>query len=72
MVIPVRAGLLMIEAQGVEQLMLDCAVVQATGTTQGHSLTTTRATHIGPATVKERERKERGRARGVKYIIKNK
>lgn len=51
MVVPVRASLFMVEAKGMEQLMLDGAVVQTTLTTQRHSLTTTLTTHIGIAAV---------------------
>lgn len=52
MVVPVRAGLFMVEAEGVEQLMLDSVVVQTTLATQRHSLTTiTLTTHPGVAAV---------------------
>lgn len=51
-VVPVRAGLFMVEAKGVEQLMLDSVVVQTTLATQRHSLTTiTLTTHPGVAAV---------------------
>lgn len=50
-VVPVGAGLFMVEAEGVEQLMLDGAVVQAALTAQRHSLTTASTTHIGVAAV---------------------
>ena len=36
----------MVESEGVEQLMLDSAVVQTTLTTQRHSLTTTLTTYV--------------------------
>lgn len=45
-VVPVGAGLFMVEAHGMEQLMLDSAVVQTPLTVQRHSLTTTLTTHI--------------------------
>lgn len=41
----------MVEAKGMEQLMLDSAVVQAALTAQRHSLTTTLATDVGIAAV---------------------
>lgn len=51
-VVPVGAGLFMVEAKGVEQLMLDSVVVQTTLATQRHSLTTiTLTTHPGVAAV---------------------
>ncbi|MEQ2242596.1 hypothetical protein ILYODFUR_037483 [Ilyodon furcidens] len=45
--IPVRAALLMVEAKGVEQLMLDSAVVYATGSIQRQSLHITSAANVG-------------------------
>lgn len=41
----------MVEAKGVEQLMLDGAVVQTALTAQRHSLTTTLTAHVGVASV---------------------
>ena len=56
-VVPVRAGLLVVEAQGVEQLMLHSVVVDATLTAQRHRLGITSTTHVGvtPVTT-QRER----------------
>ena len=52
--VAVRAGLLMVEAQGVQQLVLYSVVVQAALTTQGHRLGVTGATHEGIApTIRE-------------------
>ena len=52
--VAVRAGLLMVEAQGVQQLVLHSVVVQAALTTQGHRLGVTGATHEGIApTIRE-------------------
>lgn len=44
-VVPVGAGLLVVEAQGVEQLVLDGAVVEASAAGQRHSLSAALATH---------------------------
>lgn len=40
-VVPVRAGLFMVESQSMEQLMLDGAMVKASPTGQRHHLLTT-------------------------------
>ena len=54
MLVTVRAGLLVVEAQGMQQLMLHRVVVQAALTTQGHRLGVTTATHKGIApTIRE-------------------
>jgi len=45
--VPVRAGLLMVEAQSVEQLMLHSVVVDATLTAQRHRLGITSTTDVG-------------------------
>ena len=50
-VVPVGAGLLVVEAEGVEQLMLNGAVVQTASSAQRHGLTTTLTTHIWVAAV---------------------
>lgn len=44
--VSVRAGLLVVEAQGVEQLVLDGAVVQTALTIQRHRLTSALTTHV--------------------------
>ena len=49
-VVPVAAGLLVVEAQGVEQLVLDGAVVQAATAAQRHRLTTSATAHVRVAT----------------------
>lgn len=49
--VPVRAALFVVEAEGVEQLVLDGAVVQTALTAQRHSLTTTLTAHVGIAAV---------------------
>ena len=46
MVVTVAAGLLVVKTQGVEELMLDGAVVQAALTGQGHSLGITPTANI--------------------------
>lgn len=66
MVIPVRAGLLVVEAEGMEQLVLDSAVVQAALSAQGHRLTATLTTHVGVAAV-VKERTEGFYAQLIKY-----
>lgn len=48
-VVPVRAGLLMVESQSVEQLMLDGAVIKASTAGQGHHLFTATTANIGVA-----------------------
>lgn len=50
-VVPVRTGLLVVEAEGMEQLVLDGAMVQTSLSGQGHGLTATLAAHIGVAAV---------------------
>lgn len=47
--VPVGAGLLVVEAQGMEQLVLHRAVVQTALAAQGHHLFATLATHVGVA-----------------------
>lgn len=47
--VPVGATLLVVEAEGVEQLMLDGAVVQAALPVQRQGLGITPATHVGVA-----------------------
>ena len=46
-VVTVVAGLLVVEAQSVEQLVLDGVVVQAAGTAQRHGLSVTSTTNVG-------------------------
>lgn len=46
-IVPVGATLFVVEAEGVEELMLDGAVVQAALTVQGQTLGITPATHVG-------------------------
>lgn len=48
-VVTVTAGLLMVKAQGMEELMLDGVVVQAALTGQRHSLGITLTANIGVA-----------------------
>lgn len=48
-VVPVRARLFVVEAQGVQELVLHGAVVDAPLAAQRHRLTTTLTAHIGPA-----------------------
>lgn len=48
-IVPVGATLFVVEAEGVEELVLDGAVVQAALTVQGQSLGVTLATHVGVA-----------------------
>lgn len=45
--VPVRAGLLMVKAEGVEELMVDGAVVQTALSAQRHRLTTPLTAHVG-------------------------
>lgn len=45
-IVPVGATLFMVEAEGVEQLVLDGAVVQAALAVQGQALGITPATHV--------------------------
>ena len=45
--VPVTATLLVVEAQGVQQLVLDSVVVDAALTTQRQGLTIAKTTHIG-------------------------
>lgn len=47
--VPVRAGLFVVEAQGVENLVLHRAGVQATSSPQGDRLSSALATDVGPA-----------------------
>lgn len=49
MVVPVRAGLFMVESQSVEQLMLDGAIIKASLTGQRHHLLTTTTANVGVA-----------------------
>ena len=46
-VVTVVAGLLVVEAQSMEQLVLDGVVVQAAGTAQRHGLSITSTTNVG-------------------------
>ena len=48
-VVTVTAGLFMVESQGVEELMLDSFVVDATIAVQRHNLGITTAADVGPA-----------------------
>lgn len=48
-IVPVGATLFVVEAEGVEELVLDGAVVQAALTVQGQTLGVTLATHVGVA-----------------------
>lgn len=48
-IVPVGATLFVVEAEGVEELVLDGAVVQAALTVQGQGLGVTLATHVGVA-----------------------
>lgn len=50
MVVPVRAGLFVIEPEGMQQLVLHSAVVETALTAQRHGLTATRTAHVRPAT----------------------
>lgn len=50
-VVSVGTCLFMVKTKGMEQLMLNGAMVQTTLTTQRHSLTTTLTAHIGIAAV---------------------
>ena len=59
-VVPVRAGLLVVEAQGVQKLVLNSPVVQAAAASQRHSLGTTLAANIGVAPWRERGVRWRG------------
>lgn len=54
--VTVIAGLLVVEAQSVEQLMLDCIVVQAARTAQRHGLSVSTATNVGVASRSGRSR----------------
>lgn len=47
--VPVGATLLMVEAQGVEQLVLDRSMVNAALAVQRHDLAVALATHVGVA-----------------------
>lgn len=51
-VVPVRAGLFMVESQSMEQLMLDGAMVKAATTGQRHHLLTTTTANVGVAAEK--------------------
>ena len=48
-VVPVRAGLFMVESQSMEQLMLDGSMVKASATGQRHHLLTTSTSNKGVA-----------------------
>lgn len=56
MVVPVRAGLFMVEPEGMQQLVLHSAVVETALTTQRHDLTATRTAHVWPATTDRHSR----------------
>lgn len=47
-IVPVRAGLFVVEPESVQELVLHGAVVDATLTAQRHRLTATLTAHIGP------------------------
>lgn len=49
-VVPVRAGLFVVEPEGMQQLVLHSAVVETALTAQRHGLPTTRTPHVRPAT----------------------
>lgn len=53
-IVAVTAGLFMVEAKSVEQLMLHSAVVKAAITGQRHSLGVTLTTHVRVASVRQR------------------
>lgn len=55
-VVPVRAGLLVVEAQGVQKLMLNSAVVQAATASQRQLLSITTTTNEGVAAAAQMER----------------
>ena len=64
-VVPVRAALLVVEAQGVQQLVLDGVVVQAALTVQRHQLRVANPTHVGITPAMGQEsivRKQAGRS----------
>lgn len=48
-IVPVRAGLLMVEAEGVQQLVLHSAVIETTLTAERHCLATALTAHPGVA-----------------------
>ena len=47
--VTITAGLLVVEAQGVQKLMLDHLVVHTPSSSQGYNLSSTSTPHIGPA-----------------------
>ena len=57
MVVTVAAGLLVVEAQSVQQLVLDSVVVQTTPTAQRHNLLATATANVGVAPDVWRQRK---------------
>lgn len=56
MLVPVGPTVLMVEAQGVKQLMLDRSIVNAALTTQGHCLTVALSAHVGVASAEMLDR----------------
>lgn len=54
--VPVGPTVLMVEAQGVKQLVLDRSIVNAALTTQGHCLTVALSAHIGVASAEMLDR----------------
>lgn len=54
-VVPVRAGLFVVEPEGMQQLVLHCAVVETTLTVQRHDLTTTLTAHVRPAAARQKQ-----------------
>lgn len=65
-VIPVGASLLVVEAEGMEQLVLDSAMVQTALSAQGHRLTAALTTHVGVAATMQ-ERTAGCYAQSIKY-----
>ena len=53
--VPVTATLLVFEAQGVQQLVLDSVVVDAALTTQRQGLTIAKTSHVGVAAETEQQ-----------------
>lgn len=55
-VVPVGARLFVVEAQGVQELVLHGAVVEAPLAAQRHRLTATLAAHVGPAAAQDKHK----------------
>lgn len=62
MVVPVTAGLFVVEAQSVEQLVLDGSMVEASTTGQRHHLLTTTTADVGVAAGQDQRRVEEHRS----------